>query len=420
MNNVKLLLGVCGSIAAHRALDLSSEVVKNGGEVRVVMTRNAMNLIQPAAFEAITENKVTTSLWEADHPGEMDHLALTKWANAFAIAPASANTISRLAHGLAEDAIGTFAMAWPDQMVIAPAMNPTMYQNAFLQQNILRLRALGHHVVEPVEGRTACGDVGVGRLAPVEEILEEIMRYVQRSTRRPDLRGETFLITSGPTREFADPVRCITNPSTGKMGLALARQAHRCGANVILVSGPTELPLDHLRFGSIEKVVTADEMKAAVLKHLPKASCAVFAAAVSDWKPEKKDPTKMKKEGGSEEISLKLVRTPDVALAASKERREDQFFIGFAAESDDLEQNAREKLHRKSFNMIVANPINQTGVGFGADRNQATLVDGDWRMPLPEMTKDQLALEILAEYAKRKAAGTKSSVDLPEEEAAGS
>lgn len=402
MNQVKLLLGVAGSIAAHRALDIASEVVKQGGKVCVVMTEHAKRLIQPAAFEAITGNRVTTSLWDSDAPGEMDHLALTKWANTFCIAPATAAVVARLAHGMAEDALSTFALAWPGSLIVAPAMNPTMYENPFVTQNIKRLIAVGHNIVQPAEGRTACGDLGVGRLAPVERILDEIETARGRVKSRPHLQGETLLITSGPTREFADPVRCITNPSTGRMGFALARQAKRCGARVILITGPTELPVDHANLDVVRHVVTAEEMKNKVLEFVPQATCAIFAAAVSDWRPEHREDHKVKKESSAPEMVLRLVRTPDVALEASRIRRPEQFFIGFAAESEELEENARQKLHKKSFDLIVANPITEAGSGFQSDTNQATLVDGDWRMPLPKMSKDQLALEILSEFKKRK------------------
>lgn len=402
MSPIKLLLGVAGSIAAHRALDIASEVTKQGGEVRVVMTEHAKKLIQPAAFEAITGNRVTTSLWDSESPGEMDHLALTKWANTFCIAPATAAVIGRIAHGMAEDALSTFAVAWPGSIIIAPAMNPTMFENPYVTQNIKRLAAVGHVIVHPEEGRTACGDLGIGRLAKVERILEEIESSQGRVKERPSLAGETILITSGPTREFADPVRCITNPSTGRMGFALARQAKRCGARVILITGPTELPVDHANLDIVRHVVTAEQMKDRVLEFVPQATCAIFAAAVSDWRPEHTEHQKMKKEGAAQEMVLRLVRTPDVALEASKVRRPGQFYIGFAAESEELEENARQKLHKKSFDLIVANPITEPGSGFQSDTNQATLVDGDWRMPLPKMSKDQLALEILSEFLKRK------------------
>ncbi len=417
MNQVKLLLGVAGSIAAHRALDIASEVVKQGGEVRVVMTEHAKRLIQPAAFEAITGHRVTTSLWDSEAPGEMDHLALTKWANTFCVAPATAAVIARLAHGMAEDALSTLVLAWPGSLIVAPAMNPTMYENPFVTQNIKRLVAVGHHVIQPTEGRTACGDLGIGRLAPVDDILEVIETSQGRTKGRPKLQGETLLITSGPTREFADPVRCITNPSTGRMGFALARQAKRSGARVILITGPTELPVDHANLDVVKHVTTAEEMKDAVLKYIPQATCAIFAAAVSDWRPEHREHHKVKKESSTPEMIMRLVRTPDVALEASRVRRPEQFFIGFAAESEELEENARQKLHKKSFDMIVANPITEVGSGFQSDTNQATLVDGDWRMPLPKMTKDQLALEILSEFEKRKKQRENPDAELDEQEA---
>jgi len=396
---LKLLLGVSSSIAAYRALDIASTVVKGGGAVRVVMTANATNLVGPAAFDAITGQRTITSLWEGGHSGEMDHLAVTKWANAFAVAPASAATIARLRYGLADDALSTFAIAWPRAMVIAPAMNPAMYANPVVQENVAALQSRGHRIVEPAVGPTACGDMGKGRLAAVPDIVETIMAQWRAGETVPFLHGHQVLITSGPTREFADPVRCITNPSTGKMGVALARQAVLAGARVTLVTGPCEQPMpDGLH--EVVRVVTADQMRDAVLAHLPRASICVYAAAVSDWRPAKQAEKKAKKEGAAERMTMELERTPDVALAASKVRRADQVFVGFAAESHDLVAHAQEKLRKKGFDFVVANPVLEKGAGFGADTNRAILVSPAGERELPLMTKDALALEILREAAK--------------------
>ncbi len=399
-SGLRLLLGVSSSIAAYRALDVASTVIKGGGEVRAVLTPNATNIVGPAAFDAITEKRTVVSLWNSESSGDMDHLAATKWANVFCIAPASANTLARLAVGLADDALSTFAIAWPKPLVVAPAMNPTMFQHSTVQQHVRTLAERGHTIVGPAHGKTACGDVGVGRLADVEDILIAIVDHLRATRDIPALAGRHIVITSGPTREFADPVRCLTNPSTGRMGVALARQAAAAGAQVTLVLGPSDVAVPE-GLANVERVVTAEDMRDAVLKHLPTADAAIFAAAVSDWKPAERVEQKAKKESGPEEMTMRLVRTPDVALEASKHRKQGQIFIGFAAESHDIEDNARGKMHRKSFDIIVANPINEPGAGFASDTNRATIITPESKRELPVMSKDQLAAEILKELSGR-------------------
>lgn len=404
-SGLRLLLGASSSIAAYRALDIASTVVKGGGEVRAVLTANAARIAGPAAFDAITGKRTVVSLWESADAGDMDHLAATKWANVFCVAPASAATIARLAVGLADDALSTFAVAWPEPLVVAPAMNPTMFQHATVQENLARLRSRGCTIVGPAHGRTACGDVGAGRLADVDDILIAVVDRLRARAAIPALAGRRIVVTSGPTREFADPVRCITNPSTGRMGVALARQAIAAGASVSLVTGPCDLDMP-AGLASLDRVTTAEEMRDAVLKRLPEADAAIFAAAVSDWRPADRADKKAKKEDGPEEMTLRLVRTPDVALEASKHRRPGQVFVGFAAESHELVENARSKMHRKSFDLIVANPINEPGAGFGSDTNRATILRPDSRREIPSTSKDHLAAEILKELAAELQRGT--------------
>lgn len=404
-SGLRLLLGVSSSIAAFRALDLASTVIKGGGEVRAVLTPNAAKLVGPPAFDAITQNRTIVSLWESPHAGDMDHLAATKWANVFAIVPATANTIARLATGLSDDALSTFAIAWPRPLVIAPAMNPTMYQHITVQENLARLRNRGHVVVGPAMGPTACGDQGVGRLSDTADILIAIVDLYRNRTALPDLSGHRIVITSGPTREFADPVRCITNPSTGRMGHALARQAIAAGASVVLVTGPVDIPLPE-GLAEVERIVSAEEMKDAVLRHLPKATGAMFAAAVSDWRPAHRSESKAKKEGAATRVDLELERTPDVALEAGRHRQPGQVFVGFAAESENLIANARGKMERKGFDFVVANPVSEPGAGFGTETNHAFIVGAQTEREVPQTTKDLLAVEILAEYARCHAAGS--------------
>ncbi|MCB2153248.1 bifunctional phosphopantothenoylcysteine decarboxylase/phosphopantothenate--cysteine ligase CoaBC [bacterium] len=399
-SGLRLLLGVSSSIAAYRALDIASSVVKGGGEVRAIMTPNATCLVAPAAFEAITGNRVVSSLWESAAPGEMDHLAATKWANVFAIAPATAATIARLAHGLADDALSTLAVAWPRPLVVAPAMNPTMFQHATVRQNLETLRSRGDLIVGPDQGATACGDVGIGRLAMVDDILISIVDCLRENREFPDLRGKNVLITSGPTREFADPARCLTNPATGRMGVALARQALRAGARVRVVSGPCELNFPP-GLASLDLIVTAEQMRDTVLEHLPKSDAVIFAAAVSDWRPAEPATRKAKKEGAPEELTMRLIRTPDVAGSAAEHRLPGQVFVGFAAESHDLAKHAKDKLVRKGFDFVVANPITEADSGFGTETNRALIVTADKVRELPLQTKDRLSVEILRELAQR-------------------
>lgn len=393
-----ILLGVSASIAAHRALDLASNLRKRGAAVRAVLTPNTTHLIGAAAFDAITGQRTITSLWDSSHAGEMDHLAVTKWAELFIICPATADSLATLAHGIAGDALGTFAVAWNKApLLIAPAMNPEMWRNSAVQANIALLRERGHLIIEPVVGPTACEDVGKGRLAPLDEIESAIER--QLSGAEFSLAGKHVLITCGPTREFADDVRCITNPSTGRQGFALATEAKAAGARVTVVCGPTSVAAPPC-IDKLVPVVSADEMLAAVLAELHDVDIAIFAAAVSDWKPAERLAGKLKK--SAEEMEIRLVRTPDIAAEANAHRRPGQLFVGFAAESRDLETYGRDKMQRKGFTLIFANPVNEPGAGFAADTNRGILIATDGkRLEVTTASKHQIARVILHEAAKR-------------------
>jgi phosphopantothenoylcysteine decarboxylase/phosphopantothenate--cysteine ligase len=401
LSGVKILLGVSSSIAAHRALDLASLLRKAGAEVRAVLTANVPNLIGPAAFDAITHQRTITSLWGSDHAGEMDHLAVTKWADVFVVCPATANTIAVLATGLAADALGTFAVAWnKGPILIAPAMNPEMYRNAAVQANLQTLIARGHQVIEPVVGPTACDDVGKGRLVPVELILERIVAQVRGGVSPKSLAGKRVLVTSGPTREFADDVRCITNPSTGKQGLAIALAARARGAEVVYITGPSAVAIPG-NLGKVRRIVSADEMLAAVLEELPACDVAIFAAAVSDWKPAERIAGKEKKTAVADAMELKLVRTPDIAATANRQRRPGQVFIGFAAESTNLEGYAGEKMKRKGFSLVFANPINENGAGFGSETNRGLILRADGtKREVGTASKEEIARILLEELER--------------------
>jgi phosphopantothenoylcysteine decarboxylase/phosphopantothenate--cysteine ligase len=285
----RVLLGVSSSIAEHRALDLASALVKRGALVQVVMTEEATRLIQPLAFEAITRRRVVVSLWERPHAYEMEHLEWTKWAEVFLVAPATANVIAKLALGIADDALTTFALAWRGRLLLAPAMNPAMFSHPALNDNLQRLRERGVGCIGPAVGATACGDVGLGRLAPVENILTRVVEALGAAPQgaprgESSLAGLRVLVTSGPTREYLDPVRYLSNPSSGKMGHALAAEAARRGARVTLLHGPVALPTPE----GLEEAVaitTAREMFEEAVKRAPEMDLFIFAAAVSDWRP---------------------------------------------------------------------------------------------------------------------------------------
>ncbi len=395
---MRVLLGVSTSIAAHRALDLASNLRKRGVQVRAVLSEGVPNLISAAAFDAITQTRTITNLWGGGHEGEMDHLAATKWAEHFVFAPASANLLAKLAHGIADDAIGTFALAFNKRpFIIAPAMNPEMWRNAAVRENVETLRRRGHRFVGPVAGETACGDFGLGRLAPVDAIEQALMEQVEGWDSLPDLRGERIVISGGPTREFADDVRFISNPSTGKMAWAIAREAADGGAHVTLVAGPVDLapPTGLAKFIRVE---TAEQMRDAMLAELPRATMAVFAAAVSDWRPAERLHGKLKKREGETEMTVRFVRTPDIAMEASRSRRAGQIFLGFAAESDGLTQNAEEKLRRKGFDLVFANPINEPGAGFASETNRGLFLWANGRRePVENQGKRRIARRILTE-----------------------
>ncbi|MBI1292709.1 bifunctional phosphopantothenoylcysteine decarboxylase/phosphopantothenate--cysteine ligase CoaBC [bacterium] len=396
---LRVLLGVSSSIAAYRALDVASALRKRGAEVRAVLSANVPELVSPAAFDAITHQRTVSGLWGSDHAGEMDHLAATKWADVFAIVPATANTIGLIAHGIAPDALSTFVLAWNKApLLIAPAMNPEMWRNGAVQANVKLLRERGHEFIGPARGRMACDDVGDGRLAPVEEIVEAIAR---RHLSKGRLAGRRVLITSGPTREYADDVRCITNPSTGKQGMALVRAVHAEGGSVVLVSGPSEVPVPS-GVERVRRIQSADEMLAAVLEELPNVDLAIFAAAVSDWKPAERIIGKEKKTAVPGEVSLTLVRTPDIAATANQKRRPEQLFVGFAAESQNLEGYAGEKMLKKGFALVFANPINEAGAGFGSDTNRGLILrDDGTKRDVPGGTKDDIARLLIDEIVVR-------------------
>ncbi|RPH86895.1 MAG: bifunctional phosphopantothenoylcysteine decarboxylase/phosphopantothenate--cysteine ligase CoaBC [Desulfobacteraceae bacterium] len=383
---LKIVLGVTGGIAAYKAVELLRRLTDAESRVAVIMTGNARRFIAPLTFQALTPEGVYTELFDAYRPGAMDHIQLAQWADLVVLAPATANSIGKAAGGMADDLLSTFLLACSAPKLICPAMNVRMYENPAVQANLALLKKRGAMIQEPAPGFLACGDTGKGRLADLEDILEAIQEL--RSPK--DLKDERVLITTGCTQEPLDPVRFLSNYSTGKMGFALARVARRRGARVTLVSGPTYLPppkgITHLPVG------TAREMEAAVLEAFPRATTVIKAAAVSDYRPEEQSDRKIKKT--SQRLTLSLVPNPDILKQLGR-LKQGQFLVGFAAETDHLLKNAEKKLKEKNLDLMVANPIGVPGAGFGSETNRVHfLYPGGRKEPLPLMSKEGVASEI--------------------------
>ncbi len=387
----KIVLGVTGGIAAYKAAELVRELVKAQAEVHVVMTRNAQAFITPLTFQTLSGNPVTIELFNLMAESEIGHIALADRAEVLVIAPATANIIGKIAAGIADDMLTTIVMATHAPVLLAPAMNVHMWENPICQENIQRLRSRGYHFIDPEAGELACGYEGKGRLAEIPAIVEEIRVLLSPK----DFSGEKILVTAGPTEEPIDPVRFLSNHSSGKMGFALARAARRRGAEVTLISGPTALPVPP-QMRSIA-VRSAAQMREAVLNHLESASILIMAAAVSDYRPKQKAPEKIKK--SKLETVLELELNPDILAEAGK-KKDSRIMVGFAAETENLLQNTREKLEKKNLDLIVANDVTLPGAGFKADTNIVKILDRSGKVEeLPLMTKEDLADRILDRIA---------------------
>ena len=393
----KILLGVTGSIAAYKALDLASRLRKKGHQVTAVMTRSACQLVGPASFESLTGNPVALELFPKQKPQQIEHISLAQWADLVLIAPATANFLGKAAHGIADDLLTTVALAATSPILVAPAMNVNMWQAQAVQENLKKLKAFGWKIIEPASGRLACGDTGKGRLASldaIEKAIEEAFFPNQQ------LAGVPILITAGRTEEDIDPVRTITNRSSGRMGYALAEEAAARGARVTLITGPADLTLP-----DVEKVVevrTAEQMSQAVKKHLPLNKALIMTAAVADFKPLKTSAQKIKRGSGS--LNLKLEPVADILAQASKNNKKHALLVGFALESKDFLANARKKLIAKNLDLIVANAP-QT---IASANIRATLLEPNGRaVKLPLMGKPELAgvlLDKLDELFKKRSA----------------
>ena len=389
-----VLLGVTGSIAAYKIAILASMLVKQGVKVHVLMTRNAANFINPITFESLTGNKCLVDTFDRNFEFSVEHVALAKQADVVMIAPASANVIGKIAHGIADDMLTTTVMACRCKKILAPAMNTNMYENPILQDNLDICRRYGMEVITPAWGYLACGDTGAGKM-PEPEVLYE---YILREAGYPgDLAGRRILVTAGPTRESIDPVRYITNHSTGKMGYAIARVAAYRGADVTLVSGPVDLPRP--LFVETVLVESAREMFEAVTARSGEQDIIVKAAAVADYRPSTVGTEKIKKSDG--DLSIALERTDDILRWLGQNRRDGQFLCGFSMETQNMLENSRAKLAKKQIDMIVANNLKVEGAGFGTDTNVVTLITRDSETELPIMTKEEVADCLLTEILKR-------------------
>jgi phosphopantothenoylcysteine decarboxylase/phosphopantothenate--cysteine ligase len=382
----KILLGVTGGIAVYKALELTRLLAIEEARVRVVMTRSAMEFVQPLSFQVLSGQQVCTNLFDLEAESRIGHIQVATEAELAVIAPATANIIGKLAHGIADDYLTTTLLAFTAPKIICPAMNENMFANPTVQENLAKLRGWGFIQVGPDSGDLACGVQGLGRLAQLDEILELIYQVLTV----PSLKGKRVLVTAGPTREMLDPVRHLTNPSSGKMGYALARVAKRRGAEVTLVSGPTSITPPH---GVKDvQVTTAQQMHEAVMAEFPQKDAVVMAAAVSDYRPKVAASEKMKKVKGAE--SLKLERTEDILFRLGQ-LKADQILIGFAAETENLLENAREKLQRKNLDFIVANDLTAANAGFASDTNEVTILWPAGEMETLTMaTKEEVAKQI--------------------------
>jgi len=378
-----IILGVTGGIACYKAVELVRLLVKADFKVRVIMTRGAMEFVTPLTFQTLSGHPVATETFDLTQESEIGHINLADNADLFVIAPATANVIGKIASGIADDLLTTVLMATQAPVLISPAMNIHMYENPILQENLRKLRRIGYHIMEPADGYLACGYEGKGRLPDPEKILEEIEGLLKKK----DLSGEKLLITAGPNREPLDPVRYISNRSSGKMGYALARAAVRRGAEVALVSGPTALePPVGVR---LIAVITAADMHEAILKEYGQCTAVIMAAAVSDYHAASVAEKKIKR--GKGPIELRLEPNPDI-LKELGQNKHGKWLIGFAAETEDLAANAQTKLREKNLDIVIANNVAETGSGFDGDTNIATIVDrtGVTRA-LPMMSKEELA-----------------------------
>ena len=387
-----IVLGVTGSIAAYKTANLASMLVKLGADVHVIMTRNATQFITPMTFETLTDNKCIADTFDRNFSFDVKHVSLAKRADLFMVAPCTANVIGKLAAGICDDMLTTTLLATKAPKLIAPAMNTGMWENPILQDNILKLQRYGYHFIEPAVGRLACGDIGSGKMPAEELLLEHILLHIAKEK---DLRGKRILVSAGPTQESIDPVRYITNHSSGKMGYALAKMAVLRGAEVTLVSGPVSLQ----PFVGIDtvRVKSAQDMFEAITSRSASSDVIVMCSAVADYTPQDYSTQKVKKQDG--DLAIPLTRTKDILGYLGDHKSESQLLVGFSMETENLIENSRAKLAKKNADLICANSIAEAKTGFAVDTNKVTLISSSDTVELPLCTKEETADLILDRIA---------------------
>ena len=393
IKNKNIVIGVTGSIAAYKIAGLCSMLKKRGANTTVIMTKNALNFINPITFETLTGNKCLVDTFDRNFQYDVEHVELAKSADVFLIAPASANVIAKAAHGIADDMLTTTFLASTCPKIVSPAMNTRMYNNPITQDNMKTLEHYEIKVIKPATGYLACGDEGLGKMPEPEELLEHIIFALTKK----DLTGKKVLVTSGGTKEKLDPVRFITNNSTGKMGFAIARAAYLRGADVTLVYGNVSVPLPY--GPKSVKIESAADMAEAVKAVYKEQDIIIKAAAVADYTPETVSSEKVKKK--DDDLSLPLKRTEDILAFLGKNRREGQFICGFSMETENMLENSKAKLTKKNVDMIVANNVKVSGAGFGTDTNVVTLITKDSVSELPIMSKEEVANTLLDSIINR-------------------
>ena len=388
-----IVLGVTGSIAAYKMANVASMLVKRGCEVHVVMTKNATNFINPIAFESLTNTKCLVETFDRNFQFHVAHVSLTDKADAMLIAPASANIIGKIANGIADDMLSTTVMACNKPVIISPAMNTKMYNNPILQDNLDKLRRFGYEIVEPANGHLACGTSGAGKMPSEEVLVAHLERVIAKEK---DLKGKKVLVTAGPTIEAIDPVRYISNHSSGKMGYAIAKMAMLRGADVTLISG--KVSLEPVPFVKMVDIVSAEDMYNAVIKSAKDADIIIKAAAVADYRPSDVSDEKIKKKDG--DMSIPLERTKDIIGTLGSSKRDGLFLCGFSMETEHMLDNSKVKLTKKNLDMIVANNVKVAGAGFGTDTNVVTVITKDAVEELPMMSKEEVADALLDRIMK--------------------
>ena len=389
MEKKTVVIGVCGGIAAYKACDIVSKLKKLDLNVHVIMTKSACEFVAPMTFQTLSQNFAITDMFEEPKTWDVEHISLAKKADTFLIVPATANVIGKIAGGIADDMLTTTVMATKAPVIIAPAMNTNMYENPIVQDNIEKLKGYGYKFVEPTSGRLACGDLGRGKLADVDDIVHEVYVSLFGSD---DLKGMKITVTAGPTVEDIDPVRYITNRSSGKMGYSIAKRAIMRGAEVTLISGPTSLDRPRGVYKFVQ-TSSAESLYNAVNDNFEDCDVLIQSAAVADYKPKNYSKKKVKKKEG--DLSIELARTKDVAKEMGKIKA-DKVLVGFAAETNDLLQNAQRKIESKNLDFIVANDLTKEGAGFNTDTNIVKIIDADGNMEdYPKMSKEDVADIIL-------------------------